>query len=226
MGERTTARINKEGKHFEILVDADDALKFKKGEDPNIEAEGDMIFRDAKKGEKASETELEDAFGTSDTNEIAQKIVKEGELLMTQEQRDAEREKKLKRVVDFLSKNGVDPRSGNPHSPDRIKSALDEAHVNIKNGPVESQINDIIQELNKVLPIKVETRRVKVTIPAMYAGKAYGVVNQYKEQENWLNDGSLEVTVNVPAGIIMDFYDKLNSATHGSALTEEIREEN
>ncbi|MFB6246080.1 MAG: ribosome assembly factor SBDS [Candidatus Pacearchaeota archaeon] len=225
MGERTTARINKEGKHFEILVDADDALKFKKGEDPNIEAEGDMIFRDSRKGEKASETELEDAFGTSDTNEIAQKIVKEGELLMTQEQRDAEREKKLKRVVDFLSKNGVDPRSGNPHSPDRIKSALDEAHVNIKNGPVESQINDIIQELNKVLPIKVETRRVKVTIPAMYAGKAYGVVNQYKEQENWLNDGSLEVTVNVPAGIIMDFYDKLNSATHGSALTEEIKEE-
>lgn len=225
MGERTTARINKEGKHFEILVDADDALKFKKGEDPNIEAEGDMVFRDSKKGEKASETELEDAFGTSETNEIAQKIVKDGELLLTQEQRDAERDKKLKRAVDFLSKNAVDPRSGNPHSPERIKSALDEAHINLKSSPIETQINDILKELNKIIPIKVETRKVKITIPAMYAGKAYGVVNQYKEQENWMNDGSLEVIVNVPAGIIMEFYDQLNSATHGSALSEEIKEE-
>jgi translation elongation factor EF-4 len=30
--------------------------------------------------------------------------------------------------------------------------------------------------------------------------------------------------VSVPAGIIIDFYDKLNSATHGAAVTEEIKE--
>jgi hypothetical protein len=30
--------------------------------------------------------------------------------------------------------------------------------------------------------------------------------------------------VNVPAGAIIDFYDKLNGVTHGSALTEEIVE--
>jgi ribosome maturation protein Sdo1 len=39
-----------------------------------------------------------------------------------------------------------------------------------------------------------------------------------------LNDGSLEVIVEVPSGMIMDFYDKLNGVTHGSAITEEIKE--
>ncbi|KHO52909.1 MAG: hypothetical protein QT05_C0013G0026, partial [archaeon GW2011_AR13] len=39
-----------------------------------------------------------------------------------------------------------------------------------------------------------------------------------------LNDGSLEVIVNVPAGMIMSFFDKLNSITRGSALTENIKE--
>jgi hypothetical protein len=34
----------------------------------------------------------------------------------------------------------------------------------------------------------------------------------------------LEVVVSVPAGMIMDFYDKLNGVTHGAAITEEIRE--
>jgi len=33
----------------------------------------------------------------------------------------------------------------------------------------------------------------------------------------------LEVVVNVPAGLVMDFFDKLNSATHGSATSEEIK---
>lgn len=219
---RTTARINRSGKHFEILVDADDALKFKKGEDPNIEAEGDFVFRDSKKGEKASESELEEAFGTTEPNEIAKSIVKEGELLLTEEQRDAEQEQKIKQVVDFLSKNAVDPRSGNPHTPERIRNALDEANVKVKKGPIESQINDIIDQVSEVLPLKVETKRVKVTIPAIHTGKAYGVVNQYKEEENWLSDGSLEVIVNVPAGVIMDFYDKLNSVTQGSALSEDL----
>ena len=49
------------------------------------------------------------------------------------------------------------------------------------------------------------------------------MINQYKKEEKWLDNGDLEVIVNVPAGLVMDFYDKLNSVTHGSALTEEIK---
>ena len=45
-----------------------------------------------------------------------------------------------------------------------------------------------------------------------------------KEKENWLNNGDLEVIVSIPAGLTLEFYDKLNSLTHGSALTEEIHE--
>ena len=91
---------------------------------------------------------------------------------------------------------------------------MQEVHVNVKNVPLENQINEIVTQLSKVLPIKIETKKVKVTIPAA----------QYKEDENWLGNGDLEIVVNVPSGIIMDFYDKLNSVTHGSAITEEIRE--
>ena len=143
---------------------------------------------------------------------------------MTQEHRDEERENKIKQVVDILSRNTINPQTGNPHTPDRIKRALEEAHVNIKNTPIDSQIKEIMEEISKILPIKIETKRIKVTIPAIHTGKAYSIISQYKEEENWLNDGSLEATVSIPAGIIMDFYDKLNSATHGSVLTQEIKE--
>jgi len=219
----TTARIKKAGKHFEILVDLDNALKFKKGEIPTIEAETNRIFTDLKKGDVPSQSDLEEAFGTTDVQTIVEKIIKEGEIQVTQEHRDEEKEKKFKQVVDFLVTNATDPQTKNPHTAERIKNALEQAHINIKNVPIENQISDIVESIKEIIPIKIETKKIKITIPAIHTGKIYGVINQYKKEENWLSDGSLEAMVEVPSGIIMDFYDKLNTITHGSALTEEIK---
>lgn len=221
----TTVRITKAGKHFEILVDLDAALKFKKGESSFIQNEADFIFTNLKKGDKASSSDLKDSFGTNDENEIVQKIVKGGEVLVSQEHRDEEQDKKFKQVVEFLVVNAIDPQTGNPHTAERLKGALQQAHVNVKNAPIEGQIKDIVSEISKIIPIKIETRKVKINIPAIHTGKAYGVINQYKSEENWLDDGSLEVIVDVPAGIIIDFYEKLNGVTHGSATTEDIRQD-
>jgi ribosome maturation protein SDO1 len=222
---QTTAKIRKGHNHFEVLVDMDAALKVKKGVGNIMEAlEIDKIFEDIKKGNVASTDEVEVAFGTSDVYKVAEEIIKHGEILIDEQHRGAEHEQRLKQVIDFLVRNSIDPQSGYPHTPERIKSVLEQAHVNIKNVPVEQQINDILGHISALIPIKIETKKVKIIIPAIYTGKAYGVINQYKESEDWKNDGSLEVVVAVPAGIIMDFYDKLNGVTHGAAITEEVRE--
>jgi len=220
---QTTARLKRNGMDFEVLVDLDDALKFRKGQSDYLIVDGDRVFSNIKRGDVAAKNDLEIAFKTTDPNEIGKIIVKSGEVLIDQDHRDEDRERKVKQVVDFLSKNAVDPQTGNPLTPDRIKSAIEQAHVAIKNTPIDSQINEIMNRLSTVIPIKIETKRIKITIPAIQTGKAYGLVTQYKEKENWLNDGSLEVVVSIPAGITLDFYDKLNSVTHGSALTEELK---
>jgi len=222
----TVARIKKIGKHFEIMVDLDKALAFRKGESSTVDfLEMDRVFSDSKKGEHASSEDIKEAFGTEKILEIASKIVKNGEVLVSQEYRDAEQEKKFKQIVDLLSKSAVDPQTGNPHTPERIKSALEQAHVTLKKGPIENQISGIIESLSKIIPIKLEIKKVKLTIPAIHTGQAYGIVEQYKEKEEWKGNGDLEIIVSVPSGIIMDFYDKLNSITHGSAVTEEIKNE-
>jgi len=221
---QTTARIKKNGMNFEVLVEMENALKFRKGQSDYLTVEGGRVFTNIKRGDVASKNDLEIAFKTTNADEIGKMIVKSGEVLTDQDHRDEEREKKIKQVVDFLSKNAVDPQTGNPVTPDRIKSAIEQAHVQIKNAPIDSQIKEILDRLSTVMPIKIETKRIKITVPAIQTGKAYGLVAQYKEKENWLNDGSLEVIVSIPAGITLDFYDKLNSLTHGSALTEEIKQ--
>jgi len=222
---QTTARIKQTGKPFEIIVDLDRALKFKRGLSSNIDfLDADLIFTDSKRGLKASEKDIKDAFGTNDINAVASRIVKNGEVLLTQEHRDEARENKVKQVIDFLSRNATDPKTGNPHTAERIKNALEQAQVNIKNTPVESQMNEIIEKISPILPIRLQTKRIKITVPSIHTGKAYGILSQYKENENWLGNGDLEITINIPSGLLMDFYDKLNSITHGSAVTEEIKE--
>lgn len=221
----TTARIKRTGKNFEIIIDLDEALRFKKGEISDIETESDRIFTDSKKGMVAPSSDLEQAFGTTDSHKIAEKIIKEGEVLITQEHRDEEKEKKFKQIVDFLATNTINPQTGNPHTPERIKNALEQAHISIKNTSIETQIKDILIELEKIIPIKIEIKKVKITVPAIYTGQVYGLINQYKERENWLSNGNLEAVISVPSGMLMDFYDKLNSISHGSVLTEELKEE-
>ncbi len=221
----TIARVKKGGKNFEVIVDMENALKFKKGEAGFIEAEGDRIFTDSKKGLVASGSDLETGFGTNDVNEIAKKIVREGEVQVTQEHRGAEQEQKFKQAVDFLSKNSVDPQTGNLHTPERISNALKQSGVNLRNAPVESQIKEIVEAVSKIIPIKISVRKIKITVPAIHTGRAYGAVAQFKKSEKWKDNGDLEVIVEVPTGFLMDFYDKLNKSTQGSVITEEIKED-
>jgi len=223
---QTTARIKKFGKNFEIVVDLEKALKFRKGDSSVTDFfDGDRIFIDLKKGLVPSNKDLEDAFKTTDPVRISEDIVKSGEILLTQEHRDEERDKKFNQVVDFLVNSAIDAQTGQQYTPERIKNALQQAQVNIRNVPVEDQAKEIIEKLSKIIPIRLETKRIKIVIPAIYTGSAYGIVSPHKEEEKWLDNGDLEIIVSVPSGAsLFSFYDKLNSLTHGSVLTEEIKQ--
>jgi len=221
------ARLRVKGKEFQVLVDVDKALQLKKGSDISIDnvLAIDEVFYDTKKGLKASSSDLEECFGTSDVKEVAEKIVKQGEVVLPSEYKKRELEEKEKQVIDFLAKNAVDPSSGMPHSEKRIKEAIEQAGVKIENKSIEQQIPSIVSKLKEVLPIKLETKKLKITVPAIHTGKVYGLLQDYKEKEEWLSNGDLSCIINLPAGLQMEFYDKLNAITHGSAIVEEIKEE-
>lgn len=221
------ARTKVKGKNYEILVDVDKALQLKGGKQISIDnvIAIEKIFHDSKKGLHVSDKDLEEAFGTCDIKTVAEKIVKRGELQIPKEYRDKEREDKKKQIVDFLAKHALDPRTNNPHTAERISLSIDQAGISIDNRPMEQQIFKIIEKIKTVLPLKIQSKKLKLQIPAEHTGRVYGILNEYKESENWLSNGDLECIVNIPVGLQEDFYDKLNSITHGSAMSQEIRED-
>ena len=227
-----TAKIKKKGKEFEILVDIDKALGFKKQRLEGSPASlrdvlaVDDIFTDQKKGFKASSKDLKDAFGTEDKFKVSGIIINEGEVQLTQEYRDKMREQKIKQIVEFLARNCMDPRTQAPYTPQRIEQAIKQAGAKIDDRNVDEQIPIIIKDIEKIIPIKIAVKKIEITIMPQYTGQIYNLIKTFKkDKEDWLNDGSLKCIIQIPAGMQLEFYDKLNALTQGSAITKEIKEE-
>ena len=72
------ARLEYYGERFEILVDPDLASEFKRGKDVPLEEilAVEEIFKDVKKGDKASEESMNKAFSSTDPLEVAALILK------------------------------------------------------------------------------------------------------------------------------------------------------
>jgi ribosome maturation protein SDO1 len=217
----TVARLTKDNEHFEVLVKSQKALDYRNGKIAGITEvlAAETIFSDANKGTRVAEEQLRKAFGTTDTLKIADAILKKGTLQLTTEQRRKMVEDKRKQIIDFISRQAVDPKTNLPHPPLRIENAMEQIHYPIDPyKPVEEQAKDIVKLLRPILPLKIEQISVGVRIPAEYSARAYGAVKNFGviRHEEWRSDGSWYGTVEMPAGSYVSFLNKLGEATKGS----------
>ncbi|MBI4361519.1 ribosome assembly factor SBDS [Candidatus Micrarchaeota archaeon] len=220
------ARYDKNSNHFEILVDPKNGYDFKRGakkDFANVLA-FDEVFKDAKKGERHSPSVIQKEFGTTDVQQVAQKILREGELQLTTEQRRKAVAEKHAQLVALIAKNVMDPRTKTPHPPARIEAALEEARFQVDAfKKPEEELEAAIDAIREIIPVSTEHVKVAVRIPAPYAAKCYGMIKEFGiQKEEWANDGSLLVVVEMPAGVQGAFYDRLNNATAGNAETRRL----
>ncbi len=213
------ARLKKAGRHFEILVDCDNALAFKQGKAIPLEdilATEDVYFN-VKKGEKVSEGDLRAAFDTDDVRKAITQILLKGEIQHTAKHRDEERETKKKQLVNIIHTNAVDSKTGYPHPLERIATALEQSKFRFDDDKrAEDQVDDALSALRELLPIKFEKKDIAITVAASYAGQAKGVVHKHHViKEDWLDNGAYTATVRLPAGLVDDFFATLNAITHG-----------
>ncbi len=219
------ARLKSGGEEFEVVVNPDLAMEFKAGKNISLAEviHSDHIFSDAHKGLLASEHTLKNVFKTDNKNEIITAIIKKGEIQLTEEYREKQREQKLRWIVNTIHRNGIDPRTNLPHPPQRIENAIKEAKVHVDDHKrAEDQLQDILKGIRTILPIRFEIREIEAKIPAQFASKAHLIIKKYGTiiDDNWLNDGSLLSRIEIPAGLQQEFFDELNKLTHGNSETK------
>ncbi|GAB3025559.1 ribosome assembly factor SBDS [Natronobiforma cellulositropha] len=231
LDEAVTARLESHGARFEVLVDPDAALAIKRGEfDGEIEdvIAAEDVFDNAATGDRPAETDLEKAFETTDPLEIIPQVIERGEIQITADQRREMQEQKRRQLITTIARNAINPQMDDaPHPPERIENALEEAGFTVDPmTPVEEQVDEALDALRPVIPIRFEEVSIAVQLPAEYAGSAQAKVRQYGdlEREEWQPDGSWIGVVTFPAGLQNDFYDVVNEHTSGEAETQIVKD--
>ncbi|MEE8199044.1 MAG: ribosome assembly factor SBDS [Thermoplasmata archaeon] len=222
------ARLNRGGETFEILVRPAAVEALRAGDEVNLvdELASDAIFRDVKKGLRASEERMVEIFDTADFLPVATVIVQEGDIALTTEQRRALLEAKRKQIVAYIAANAINPQTGTPHPPQRIENAMEEAGVHVDPfRPVSEQVEPTLDALRPLLPLSVEKTKFAIKLLPSDAGKAYGEVRSYGRilEEEWQPDGSWIGVVEVAAGFQGEFLDRLNERTHGNVETKILK---
>ena len=231
LDEAVTARLETHGERFEVLVDPDAALAMKRGE-----FEGDLedviaardVFENASRGDRPAEEDLEEVFGTTEPMEIIPEVIERGEIQITAEQRAEMQEQKRRKLVNIITRNAVNPQMDNaPHPPERIETALEEAGFTVDPmEPAESQVDDALDALRPVIPIRFEEVTVAVNLPPDYAGSGQAKIREFGEldREEWQADGSWVGVLTFPAGMQNDFYDLVNEVSEGEGETTIVKE--
>jgi len=231
LDEAVTARLETHGERFEVLVDPDAALAMKRGE-----FEGELedviaardVFENASRGDRPAEEDLEEVFGTTEPMDIIPEVIERGEIQITAQQREEMQERKHRKLVNTITRNAVNPQMDNaPHPPERIESALEEAGFTVDPmEPAESQVDDALDALRPVIPIRFEEVTVAVNLPPDYAGSGQAKIREFGDldREEWQGDGSWVGVLTFPAGMQNDFFDLVNEVSEGEGETTIIKE--
>lgn len=214
------ARFEHSGHRFEVLVDPDLAFAIRQGQDVKTDSllANELVYKDANKTEEASSELVQKTFGTTDVLTVALRIIKDGNVQLTTEQKRHLMDVRKKEIVNFIVMNAINPQTSAPHPPQRIENALSEIRFQpdlFKS--TQEQVNEALKEIRKLIPISLEKLRVVVRIPTQYAAKCTPIFHQYGVQkEEWQNDGSLVGLFELPVGLKQDLFNKLNSLTQGN----------
>ena len=218
------ARIERSGVRFEIMVDPELALEYRKGKGISLEniLAVREVFKDAGKGERASEDDLQKGFHTTDVFRIAGEIIRHGDVQITTEHRRKLVEEKEKQIADMISKQGIAPKTNLPHPPKRILNAMEEARVHADPfRRASDQIEDVLEKIQEILPISMERVEVEIRVPLQFAGKASSVIRTIAQvkKEDWKPDSWVGV-IEIPAGMQSEVFGKLNELTSGQVETK------
>ena len=176
-------RYSKGKKRFEVMTKDGSVRKYRDGKlGWNNVLVADQVFTDSRKGNVAKAKDLREVFGTDDLTTCLQKIVQDGELQVSAQERKEDFAKHRRAVLAHIHKTYTDAK-GLPHPMLRLEAVVDEVK-GVRLDPhsqVEKQAEDIVKKLQGTLVFKKNTSEYAVLVKHAYARKAQSVVYKFTE---------------------------------------------
>jgi ribosome maturation protein SDO1 len=211
-------RMKKGKKHFEVATQPGSVLKFRAGSlgfEHVLAAE--LVFTNYAKGERASESDLQEAFASADQVVCARAIVEKGELQVSAAERKEALERKKREIIAYLNRNFIDPKSNLPHPASRIETAFEQAKFRVDaDAPAKDQAAELAKKLQGVLTFKKSETEGTIVVPHKLMGAATNVIYKHAtvRREKQTPEG-YQWEVGIVPGDFDDFMEALNKVTKG-----------
>jgi ribosome maturation protein SDO1 len=211
-------RLTKNKKQFEILTHHGAVDKWRDGKLGWAKVTvSDDVYKNVNKGDRYTNKDLEESFGTSIQEECLRIIARDGEIQLTTQDRKEKTEEKYKQIVNYIHKYYINPKTKQPHPVTHIQAALEQ--VNFKatfEDSIEKQVDLAMKKLIGVLICKKSVMEGTLIIPTQYISSCYNVINGLcdVQKENHTSN-SCEMYISIIPGNFDTLTTKLNAITKG-----------
>jgi len=191
----SVVRLNRLGKRFEVACYKNKIVNYRQGIETDLTEvlQTTRIFSNVSKGEFSPTASLQDAFDTTDENEICKWILDKGQIQVSNLERAAKLENKGLEIATMISEKCVNTMSQRRFTIQAIRDAMKEAEFCVHaRKEVKQQFLDCVKLLQKKKVLPIERARMRLAIIGLKLNGADNM-KQIIDELNDLN-GVKEIT--------------------------------
>ena len=168
-------------KGLELLCKVETVSKYREGKiklDDCLLA--DIVFKNASKGDRASDSDLKQVFDTADVDTCIKIMLDKGDFQLTKKEMKEKVDKRRKQIVVELNDLYMNPKNGLPYTVGMWDSILTEHRINVNlDESIERQVANIHKQLlGKVGMSKLEQLELILELKHSYWGSVSATVYQ------------------------------------------------
>ncbi|KAL3140164.1 54S ribosomal protein L2 mitochondrial [Trebouxia sp. C0009 RCD-2024] len=161
-------RYKKKGKRFEVACYKNKVLNWRNGVEKDIDEvlQATTVFGNVSKGTLAKHEDLVDVFGTGDEEKICRIILAEGDLQVSDKERQLELDSLFKDVASVLSEKCINPDNNKPYTISMLERALKDVHFSVDlHRNAKQQALEALPILQAKFAIKRALMRLQIQVP-------------------------------------------------------------
>jgi ribosome maturation protein SDO1 len=161
-------RYKKFGKRFEIAAYKNTVKNWRNGLETDLDEvlQSTTVFSNVSKGILAKREDMIQVFGTDDEEKICIKILQDGQLQVSEKERQVELENRVRDVAGILSEKCINPKSKKPYTIGVLERALKDIHFSADpKKPAKLQANETLPLLQAQFPIERAQMLLRIVVP-------------------------------------------------------------
>ncbi|KAK9848851.1 hypothetical protein WJX84_009675 [Apatococcus fuscideae] len=220
-------RLKKKGKRFEIACYKNKVVNWRERVEKDLDEvlQTTTVFANVSKGVLAKREDLLDVFGTDDEEKICIRLLAEGELQVSDKERELEYGTLFRDVASVISEKCVNPENNRPYTLTMIERGLKDLGFAVdpkKNA--KQQALEALPQLQSKIPIRRARMRLKIAVNLANENDLHMLLRAEKadiEQTNFSNTQMTIICLAEP-GCFRNMHSMVQSMSSGSGRVEVI----